>query len=434
MFMKIGDVTEKYRISHRSLHYWESVGILKSSRGENNYRYYDEDNLTKIKQIVLLRKLRLSIPSIQEIFTTDQLSKIVTIFTSHLDDSKKEKEQLGALGTILQQLINMLKDRQNIESVYNYLETAHINESEELKNALELVFSEPVKDLEIKKPFEPIIDMTNVNISLELMTTEDIEKVTEVIKSCYPKVKEQDKLLEYFSIEGQMNIPECAWYYKIMQNNICIGAVNLAYVGYEAMLIKNLAYFESDICIYLFELLKQEFPNIMCWMIRNAPNNKDDFNYDWEMKKQQFWEDNGFTFYTDARFNQFIKMMKPHDEVYNSSKYRFALLDGSMNDVAFRFFGMSRLDFYDGAMPNCRFTDVNFSEAFIHDTWMAKSRFYCSGIDESDFRYTNLDRSTFNNVSFKDCIFTDCEISGMIIDDVNVKEALEYYKNNNGGN
>ena len=67
MLMKIGDVTNKFGISHRSLHYWESVGILESSRGENDYRYYDDENMQKIKQIVILRKLRLSIPSIQEI-------------------------------------------------------------------------------------------------------------------------------------------------------------------------------------------------------------------------------------------------------------------------------------------------------------------------------------------------------------------------------
>jgi DNA-binding transcriptional MerR regulator len=88
--MKIGDVTNKFGISHRSLHYWESAGILKSSRAENDYRYYDEENLLKIKQIVLLRKLRLSIPSIQEIFTSEKLSRIISVFTDHLTKQKKK--------------------------------------------------------------------------------------------------------------------------------------------------------------------------------------------------------------------------------------------------------------------------------------------------------------------------------------------------------
>jgi DNA-binding transcriptional MerR regulator len=85
---KIGDVVSQMGISHRSLHYWENVGILKSSRAENDYRYYDGENLLKIKQIVLLRKLRLSIPSIHEIFASEKLSKIISVFANHLDETK----------------------------------------------------------------------------------------------------------------------------------------------------------------------------------------------------------------------------------------------------------------------------------------------------------------------------------------------------------
>jgi DNA-binding transcriptional MerR regulator len=118
MLMKIGEVTSKFGISHRSLHYWESVGILKSIRAVNDYRYYDEENLLKIKQIMLLRKLRLSIPSIQETITFEKLSKVIAVFTNHLDETMKETEQFNAFGIILRQLLNMLKDRQNMDSVY----------------------------------------------------------------------------------------------------------------------------------------------------------------------------------------------------------------------------------------------------------------------------------------------------------------------------
>jgi len=156
--MKIGDVTNIFGISHRSLHYWESVGILRSTRAENDYHYYDEENLLKIKQIVLLRKLRLSIPSIQEIFTSEKLSKIISVFTEHLDETKKETEQLNALGIVLRQLLNMLKDRQDMDSVYKYLDTTHSNESDKLKAALKTVMSEPVKEIAAETPPELIVE------------------------------------------------------------------------------------------------------------------------------------------------------------------------------------------------------------------------------------------------------------------------------------
>ena len=53
MLMKIGDITNNLGISRRSLHYWEDIGIIKSSRAENDYRYYDEENQQKIKQILI---------------------------------------------------------------------------------------------------------------------------------------------------------------------------------------------------------------------------------------------------------------------------------------------------------------------------------------------------------------------------------------------
>lgn len=432
MHMKIGDVTNKFGISHRSLHYWENVGILKSTRAENDYRYYDETNLLKIKQIVLLRKLRFSIPSIQEIFTSDELSKIITVFTNHMEETKKEAEQLNALGIILRHLLNMLKDRQSMESIYKYLDTTHSAETEELKTALKTVLSEQENEITIETPPEAIIDMSDINLSLELMTENEIPEVTEVIKRCYSNTENFDKLIDYWDFRG-FNMPGCRWFYKIMQCGKCVGAVNLAYVGMEAMLIRSLAYMEPENNIYLFELLKKKHPQIECWMIRNAPDNDEfrgieDFNYDFEEKKQRFWEDNGFTFYTSARYNQYIKMFRPHDEVYNSSRYRFALLDNSMDGVAFRFFGAAKLDWYDGAMVGWRVTDCNFSEALIYDTWMGNSKLYDSGLSDSEFNYIEFDRSTFNGGSFKDCKIESCNISGMTIDGINVAEALKYYK------
>ena len=429
--MKIGDVTNKFGISHRSLHYWESAGILQSIRAENDYRFYDEENLLKIKQIVLLRKLRLSIPSIQEIFTSKELSKIISVFTGHLDETKKETEHLNALGLILRQLLNMLKDRQDMGSVYKYLDTIPSTESEELKTALKTVLSEPVKEITIESIPEPFVDMTGIDLTLELSDKQDISELAKVIKRCYGNTNDMEKLLFYWDFNGY-NMPDCRWFYKIMQNGECIGAVNLAFVGMEAMLIRQLAYCDPDNNIYLFELLKQKHPDILCWNIyfpNESENNTEHFCFDFENKKHQFADDNGFTFYTDARWNRYIKMLKPHDEVYNSSRYRFALLDGSMDGVSFRFFGTDRLDWYDGKMTNWRVTDCDFSGVLIYDTWMGNSIFYDSGLNNGEFNYVSFDNSKFNGGSFKECKIEKCEISDMTIDGINVKDALEFYKN-----
>ena len=121
-------------------------------------------------------------------------------------------------------------------------------------------------------------------------------------------------------------------------------------------------------------------------------------------------------------------MLKPHDEVYNSSRYRFGLLDGSMDDVSFRFFGADRLDWYDGKMTNWRITDCNFGDVLVYDSWMGNSKFIDTCLDNSNFIQACLARSVFMGGSFADCKIENCDISGMTIDGIDVKEALEFYK------
>ena len=135
-----------------------------------------------------------------------------------------------------------------------------------------------------------------------------------------------------------------------------------------------------------------------------------------------------------SRTGHTSKMMKPHDEVYNSSGYRFALLDGSMNNVGFRFFGIDGLDFYDGVLTNFRLTDVNFCNAFLFDTWADHTRIYCTRMCESVFRYVEFDRSTFSQVTFRDCNFTECDFTGITVDGIDVAEAITFYKKHQGEN
>ena len=93
MLVKIGEVASRYDISNRTLRYWEETGILNSIRLENDYRYYDDANILKIRQIIMLRKLRLPIQAIQSIFLTSELSCVVIALHRHLEDTKHEAEE-----------------------------------------------------------------------------------------------------------------------------------------------------------------------------------------------------------------------------------------------------------------------------------------------------------------------------------------------------
>jgi DNA-binding transcriptional MerR regulator len=53
VMLKIGEAAALYGVSNRTLRFWEDAGLLKSSRMENDYRYYDAQNLKRIEQILL---------------------------------------------------------------------------------------------------------------------------------------------------------------------------------------------------------------------------------------------------------------------------------------------------------------------------------------------------------------------------------------------
>jgi hypothetical protein len=267
--------------------------------------------------------------------------------------------------------------------------------------------------------------MTSVDLSLEPMTAADIPEVTEVIKRCYADVKskDMDKLLHFFCLEQQLHQPDCTEYYKIMRGGACVGVVNITYVGMEAMLIRCIAYSNPSDNVHIFELLKQRHPEVLCWNLYYPHEAKDKNNdcFDWEGKKRRFGDDNGFVFYTNSRREHYIKMLRPHDEVYNSSRYRFALLDGSMDGVSFRFFGVNNLDFFDGKMTDWRVTDCDFGAALVYDSYMGNSRFYESTLNDCQFRYSSL----------RGCEFTQCDFAGATIDGISVEEALKLYKEKN---
>ena len=47
MFIK--DLSKKLKITSRAIRHYEEIGIITSKRMENNYRYFDESNLDKLK-------------------------------------------------------------------------------------------------------------------------------------------------------------------------------------------------------------------------------------------------------------------------------------------------------------------------------------------------------------------------------------------------
>ena len=67
--IKIRDMSLRYDISARALKYYEEMGLLSSTRNDGYaYRLYDNAAARRLEQILILRKLNISIKDIKRIF------------------------------------------------------------------------------------------------------------------------------------------------------------------------------------------------------------------------------------------------------------------------------------------------------------------------------------------------------------------------------
>ncbi len=94
--MKIKDVEEITNLTRANIRFYEQKGLLTPRREANNYKEYTEEDITALKKIVLLRKLGISIGSIQLIL--DGKKTLVEVLDRTQLDLRRQIEELnGAL-------------------------------------------------------------------------------------------------------------------------------------------------------------------------------------------------------------------------------------------------------------------------------------------------------------------------------------------------
>lgn len=64
-------------VSVRTLHFYDEIGLLKPAfYGENNYRYYEEEQLLMLQQILFYRELGFQLNDIQRIISSPDFDKV----------------------------------------------------------------------------------------------------------------------------------------------------------------------------------------------------------------------------------------------------------------------------------------------------------------------------------------------------------------------
>ncbi len=109
--IKITDLTGQLGISSRTLRYYEQIGLVQSVRLQfEKYRFYDSENIERIKQIIVLRKMQIPVKDIISIYKSQDMTVLVESFVSRISSIDNEIEALRELKYIVDEFLQaMLK-------------------------------------------------------------------------------------------------------------------------------------------------------------------------------------------------------------------------------------------------------------------------------------------------------------------------------------
>lgn len=97
---KIGEVAELCNLTIRALRYYEELGLITPSNVDiyTGYRYYDEENIKKIKQIVLLKNLNFTLDEIKN-FDENAISYKEVQLENEIKELKRKLRLVSSLKT-----------------------------------------------------------------------------------------------------------------------------------------------------------------------------------------------------------------------------------------------------------------------------------------------------------------------------------------------
>ena len=108
MAWSIVEVSRMSGVSSRALRHYDDIGLLPPARvGANGYRYYEQAELLRLQQILLLRELGVGLSDIAEIL--DNQRDPVQALRAHHQRLLTERDRLAALAETVARTIDQLQ-------------------------------------------------------------------------------------------------------------------------------------------------------------------------------------------------------------------------------------------------------------------------------------------------------------------------------------
>ena len=109
--MTIAEVGKQFSISLDTLRYYERIGLLKSLRKDDYaYRVYDDENIKRLQQIIILRKLQIPVKQICVVLNNPNAATAIEIFKANVSEIQSEITALETIKSALEIFVNKIEE------------------------------------------------------------------------------------------------------------------------------------------------------------------------------------------------------------------------------------------------------------------------------------------------------------------------------------
>ena len=202
--IKIKDVSDKYGITARTLRYYEDMGLIESIRSEDYaYRSYTEETIKKLEQILILRRLSISVRDIKRIFDTSGTEIVLEVLGNKVKDIDNEVALLYELKEIVLKFIRQINQADftkdsDVKMLYEQakeIENQIINsDNAKEENAVDLNRLIEVSD-ELIKSAEMRFDMVST-AALAAINAENSQQLAHGVNQISIAVNQMEKIMQ----------------------------------------------------------------------------------------------------------------------------------------------------------------------------------------------------------------------------------------------
>lgn len=132
-------------VTPRTLHYYDEIGLLEpASVGANGYRYYDEQDLLRLQQILFYRELGMPLEKIRAILENPGFD-ILSALASHRQELRKRIAQMERLLRTVDQTMLYLEGKKEMDNRQLFEGFSDEQQEEYEKEAMQIYDPETVK-------------------------------------------------------------------------------------------------------------------------------------------------------------------------------------------------------------------------------------------------------------------------------------------------